>query len=295
MNQIRLKVPAKINLALDITDKRSDGYHMIKTVFQTVSIYDYITIQRMDNLCSEGFTLFCNRPRIPCGKKNIVYKAGKILENFSGKNFMENVCVNIEKNIPSGAGMGGGSADAAAAMYGLNKLFELGISIEDLCHISSEAGADVPFFFVGGTAYAEGIGDIITPAENNLGYLKLIISKGKEGISTAKAYKAVDCLDNPYHPDAEKITLAMKNADMSEFISGIGNIFTKAAKNKEVADIINDLLAGGAEAAEMTGSGSAVFGIFNDPEKLSLCLKKMKKKYVFARECVFVDKSIEII
>lgn len=294
MKELILKTPAKINLMLDVAGKRRDGYHLIKTVFQTVSIFDYITITASD--CGKIFGISCNKKDIPCDERNIVYKAGKALEKATGKSFMDDVHFAIEKNIPSQAGMGGGSSDAAAVMIGLNSLFELGLTKQQLCEIGASVGADVPFFFEGGTALAEGIGEILTPIKNKFEKIDLVIAKPEKGISTAEAYKAVDNLENPIlHPRYEKLVTALQYADINGVASNCRNIFTKAADIFEVNNIIADFAMYGALGAEMTGSGSAVFGIFENEMKARDCLKKMKSSYDFVQVCEAVDCKIEKI
>lgn len=287
MKEIILKTPAKINWMLDVAGKRRDGYHLIKTVFQTVSIFDYITITVSECGCISGIS--CNKKDIPCDKKNIIYKAGKALEKASGKCFMDDVHFDIVKNIPSQAGMGGGSSDAAAVMLGLNHIFELGFTKEQLCKIGASVGADVPFFFEGGTAIAEGIGDILTPVENTFEKVNLVIAKPKNGVSTAEAYKAVDALKAPLHPRYEKLVSALKYADLKGLACNCRNIFTKAIDVFEVKNIIADLEIYGALGAEMTGSGSAVFGIFENETKAKECLGKIKNNYDFVQICQAIN------
>jgi 4-diphosphocytidyl-2-C-methyl-D-erythritol kinase len=294
MNQIVIKTPAKINYTLDVTGKREDGYHLLSSVFQTVSIYDYITIT-YQNSCNAEFSISCTKPYIPCNKKNICYKAGNILEQYLKKSFMENIHINIEKNIPSQAGMGGGSSDAAAVILGLIRLFDFKISDDEIIKLASKVGADVPFFFFGGTAYAEGIGDILNKVENKHKKISLVIVKPRAGISTVAAYGAVDNLKNPIHPDSDKLIKALSGDNLLDIAGNCANIFTKAAKISDVDRAISDLKSNGALNAEMTGSGSAVFGIFENEKKAEICYKKLKNAYDYVKVCFASDIKMKVI
>ena len=201
---MKVKTAAKVNLALDVTEKLPNGYHNIKSVFQTVGLYDEITVELTD----EGISLTCEVPEefaaadpIPCDERNIAYKAAKL---FLEENGMTSGCnISIKKGIPSQAGMGGGSTDAAAVIYCLSRL--TGKSLEH----TERLGADVPFFLTGGTAYVEGIGEKITPIADYSDRI-LVIAKGSQGVSTAEAYRAVDSLEVPVHPEAEKLAETIK-------------------------------------------------------------------------------------
>ena len=192
---MRVKAAAKINLALDVTGKLPNGYHTLESVFQTVGLYDEVSVE----LIKEGISLSCEVPEnfaesdeIPCDERNIAYKTAK---KFFEENGIDSGCrIHIKKGIPSQAGMGGGSTDAAAVIYCLSKLTGKSFSAPE------KIGADVPFFLTGGTAYVEGIGEKITPIADYSGKI-LVIAKGKEGVSTVEAYGAVDALENPVHPD----------------------------------------------------------------------------------------------
>ena len=179
-DKITVKTSAKINLALDVTGKLPNGYHTIESVFQTVGIYDTVTVSLNE---SGKITVTCDVPEIPCNEKNIAYKSARL---FLDENGLENGCtIDIKKNIPSQAGMGGGSSDAAAVIYCLERL--TGKTLAN----TERIGADVPFFMTGGTALVEGIGEKITPIADYSGRI-LVIAKGEKGISTAEAYRLID-------------------------------------------------------------------------------------------------------
>ncbi|MDE5764667.1 MAG: 4-(cytidine 5'-diphospho)-2-C-methyl-D-erythritol kinase [Ruminococcus sp.] len=279
---MKVKSSAKINLALDVTGRRADGYHEIESVFQTVGIYDEITVE----LTEKGIELICESASddIPCDEKNIAYKTAR---KFLDENKIETGCkIHIKKGIPSQAGMGGGSSDSAAVLFCLEKLTGKTFSSPE------KIGADVPFFLCGGTAYVTGIGEKITRIADYSGKI-LVIAKGKEGVSTAEAYKAIDNLENYSPLDIKNLIQAIeKKEDISRYTE---NIFEKAVQLPEVADIKRIMLANGAESACMTGSGSAVFGIFSNPESAQKCNEILSRDFVFSCICETVPESFIIL
>ena len=186
MKRMVLKTPAKINLALDVVGKRADGYHTLETVFQTVSLYDTITVTLFPHRTGEqAIRILCNIPWIPKDERNIAWKAVDLFLKKTG--CPVGFDIYLQKYIPSQAGLGGGSSDAAAVLYACNQLTGAGLSHAELCEMGLQLGADVPFFFYGGTAYAAGIGEEIQPLPY-LGDVSVVLAKGKGGISTAAAY-----------------------------------------------------------------------------------------------------------
>ena len=285
---MKVKAAAKINLALDVTGKLPNGYHAIESVFQTVGLYDEVSVELTDG----GIELSCKVPHefasadpIPCDERNIAYKAAKL---FFEENGMDCGCrIHIKKGIPSQAGMGGGSTDAAAVLYCLGELTGKSVSKPE------KLGADVPFFLTGGTAYVEGIGERITPAADYSGRI-LVIAKGREGVSTAEAYRNVDSLEAPQHPETQKLAEAIENAPDTAY-RYFGNLFEQAVKLPEVDDIRDNMLKAHALSAVMTGSGSAVFGIFADPSQAESCAEKLRKLGFFAEVCETVAESFIIM
>lgn len=293
MKKIKIEAPAKINLILDVTGKMKDGYHNINTIFQTVSVFDYITItQNKDH--DAGFKIICTDPNIPTDKKNICYKAAEMIENYIGIKFMQDITIEIEKNIPSEAGMGGGSVDAAAVLLGINRMLGVEIPQINLFNLARKCGADVPFFLQGGTALATGIGDILTPVENNSGYVPICIAKGKKGVSTALGYKAVDERKKPFSCNIEKLEDALRCGNIRGIADNLANIFTDSLNLPEVEKIKKIMLENDSFGAEMTGSGSAVFGIFRsfaEAEAAQKALSEMK----FSKACLMGDYKIRFI
>lgn len=185
---VKVKTPAKINLLLHIKGKRSDGYHEIVTVMQAVDLFDELLIEKADNL-----EIICNSPDVPSDEENLIYKAAVKLREFTGTN--KGARINLKKNIPVAAGLGGGSSDAAATVSGLNLLWELGLPEETLRDLGSEIGSDVPFFIGGPTAVGFGRGDELIQLSNETDYWYLIINPGIL-ISTAWVYSQVDITAN---------------------------------------------------------------------------------------------------
>lgn len=286
---MKIKTAAKINLALDVVGKMENGYHAIESVFQTVGIYDDVTVELDD-----GITVSCEIPEefssadpIPCDERNIAYKAARLF--FETVGISGGCRIHIKKGIPSQAGMGGGSTDAAAVLYCLNKLTGVNLNNTELAEIGKKLGADVPFFFTGGTAYVGGIGEKITPLADFSGHI-LVIAKGVQGVSTAEAYRSIDALKAPVHPQTSSLVQAINTAP-DEAFRYVGNLFEQAIQLNEVDKIKAEMLSCGAQTACMTGSGSAVFGMFTDIGAAEKCAEALKKSGFFATVCKTVAES----
>ncbi len=287
---MKVKTAAKVNLSLDVVGRLNHGYHAIESVFQTVGIYDEVSVEL--NRDSLDIKVTCEVPEefqtadpIPCDEHNIAYKAAKYYLNFSGAG--AGAFIHIKKGIPSQAGMGGGSTDAAAVMYCLHKM--VGKDIPP----AEEIGADVPFFLTGGTAYVAGIGEEIEPIADYSGRI-LVIAKGTEGVSTAEAYANIDKLKKPKHPDTDALVEAINNAP-DEAYKYFGNLFEAAIQLPEVDDIKAKMSDCGALNAVMTGSGSAVFGLFDSRDAAERCAEQLRADGYFSQVCETVSKTfIEI-
>lgn len=282
MNTITLQCTAKLNLTLDVTGRREDGYHTLASVFQTIGIYDTITVRTGQG---SGIILHCNLPWIPCDERNLAYRAAKAFLETAGME--RSVVIRLHKEIPSGAGMGGGSADAACVLYAMNELLGCGFSNEKLREIGVTLGADVPFILMGGTAYAEGIGEILTPL-NPLPEIPVVVVKGTQGISTAEAYAAIDKESGLEHPDNTGMLRAIAEQNIEMTAKYCGNIFESATHCEDVTRAKQALLRHGAMQAVMTGSGSAVFGFFADMEQAKVCAVALKQEFAFASACTTV-------
>lgn len=284
---MRVKTAAKINLSLDVVGRLPNGYHEIESVFQTVGLYDEVTVELTDG----GIELTCEVPErfasadpIPCDERNIAYKAAR---KFLDENGLETGCrIHIKKGIPSQAGMGGGSTDAAAVLFCLNKLTGKTFSAPE------KLGADVPFFLTGGTAYVTGIGEKITGIADYSGKI-LVIAKGNEGVSTAEAYAKIDALENHVPLRVKEMVNAINNGkNIAEYV---GNIFEEAINLREVSNIKQIMLKCGAETACMTGSGSAVFGLFSDMRSAEKCSNMLTEDGYFSQICEAVPESFVIM
>lgn len=294
---MKIKCCAKINLSLDVTGITENNYHTLESIFQLVSVYDIVSLsvadletevnddarKLMEELWGDHkIFLFCDTPGIPCDERNLAYQAAELFLQHSGKKAL--VKIHLEKYIPSGAGMGGGSADAAGVLYGLNQLFNTGYSNEQLRELGVQLGADVPFFLLGGTAFAEGIGEKLTRLKP-WNALPLVIVKGNESISTPEAYRAVDRLVNPVHPDTRQMLQAVEKQDRNLLCRSCANLFESAISCEDVIRAKQMLLQHGAECAVMTGSGSAVFGIFENQVSANACAELLKQDFSFVQAC----------
>lgn len=247
MGKITLSAPAKLNLYLDITGKREDGYHLLESVMQTVSLCDRVSIE----IKGEGITVSASDLKVPVNENNICHKAAKLFFDASG--IPDGAEISIEKSIPMGAGLGGGSADAAAVFRGLNKLYGNPLSTDELLKLGAETGADVPFCIAGGTKICRGTGGSMSECPELKKQFYLIV-KPDFSCNTKAAYEKYD--ENPIMP---------KNglADFfGDFPKNLYNVFDELYKNPEIENIKQKLIENGAVNACLTGSGSAVFGVF---------------------------------
>jgi 4-diphosphocytidyl-2-C-methyl-D-erythritol kinase len=261
MREVRLRAFAKVNYALDVLGLRADGYHEISTVMQSISLADEVELRR----ATGGFDLSLEPEELRIGaqEQNTTYLAWKALWRLTGKELP--VEVTLRKEIPAGAGLGGGSADAAAVLVGLNELFGLGLRVDELRGIGAGIGADVPFCVSGGTALGEGIGAILTPLSAPPAHL-LVVAKPLSSADTGKIYHAFDEAETQSTHSVEPVVSALRSGSIPDLASAIGNDLTPVTMNivPEVAELEQMLLASGALGASMSGSGSAVFGIFDD-------------------------------
>ncbi|MCQ2494142.1 MAG: 4-(cytidine 5'-diphospho)-2-C-methyl-D-erythritol kinase [Lachnospiraceae bacterium] len=277
---IKRKAYAKINLALDVLGKYPNGYHEVKMVMQTIDLYDVLSFESFD--CSTEIQIedrirlvSDNSGELSLGTDNLIYKAAaKLVDYFpAGKG----VKISLEKNIPVAAGMAGGSTDGAAALHGINELFGLGLSDEQLCDIGVNLGADVPYCIMGGTMLAEGIGEKLTKLADTP-ELTLVVAKPEMGVSTKYVYEHLDAYDNPPHPDVDGMIQAIEQADKTGIADRLGNILETVTVPAcpEVAQIKGILAEQGADGVLMSGSGPTVFSVFSDVEKAQKAVDALK-------------------
>lgn len=253
MKSVTVTAPAKINLMLDVTGKRSDGYHTLLTIMQSISLSDTVFLTPNS---SGSIAVECNDSNIPLGTDNIACRAAELFYRHTAIS-QTGLSIRIDKQIPSQAGLGGGSADAAAVLIGMNSLYDTGLTSEELCSIGVQLGADVPFCIVGGTKICRGIGELMKDAPP-LEKCCIAIGKGAQGISTKAAYAEIDSKGSFFtEDDSDKYDGSISS------VKAVGrNIFEDAVFCPDVISIKEIFYASGAEYSAMSGSGSAVFGIF---------------------------------
>lgn len=284
MDEIISIAPAKINLSIDVLCKRTDGYHEIKTIMQAISLYDSILIQKKSN---QGIKIRCNLSYVPTNENNIVYKAAeRMINNF---NIKEGVYIDIQKNIPVSAGLGGGSSDCATTLKGLNKLFGLNLSREELMKLGAEFGADVPYFILGKTALAEGIGERLTQL-NPLHQITVLLCKPNSFIKTSSVYNSLELDKINKRPDFELLISAINNGDMLTLSRNMVNVLETVTlkTNPEVKAIKDILIKNNSLGALMSGSGTSVFGLF---ENRGIALKAMKQLKNYSKN-IFLTNTI---
>lgn len=273
--EIKVKAFAKINLMLDIVATRTDGYHDLFMIMQSIGIYDTITVTQTK---SKKITITCNIDDIPLDEHNIAYKAA---DAFFKAVKIKNKGINIDivKRIPHAAGLAGGSADGAGVLVALNKLCGTGLTDDELCEIGVKIGADVPFCIKGGTLLAQGIGDVLNKVKP-LRKCYILIAKPDCGVNTGYAYKQFDACGKVHTPDKFGMLCAMQGRDLAEISSRMENVFEQFIAVDNKVEIKNIMRENGSLGVCMSGSGPTVFGIFDDKEKAmqaSLQLKNLAK------------------
>ena len=264
---------AKINLGLDVTKKRADGYHEVKMVMQTIRMYDQIDMEISQH---SGVRMRTNLPYLPVNDNNLVCRAAKmLLDEFDIKKGLD---IELKKVIPVAAGMAGGSTDAAATMVGVNRIFRLGLSTKELMERAVTIGADVPYCIMRGTALAEGIGDELTMLPKAPECYVLI---GKPGISvsTKFVYGNLKVAEIAKHPDIDAIVTAIKQNDFHQMANNIGNVLEEVTipAYPIIDKIKQEMMDNGAVNALMSGSGPTVFGLFDDKEKAEAARKSLRE------------------
>ncbi len=289
--KMTLKANAKINLILDITGIKKNGYHSLFTIMQSVSLGDILTVEKTE---SEEITISCTVPGVPTDSKNIVYKCAVKFFDYAGITKNKGIHIHIDKKTPFCAGMGGGSADGAAVLAAMNKLFNKNYPEKILCQIGEKVGADIPFCIVGGTALCLDTGAVVAPLKDVKGY-KIVVVKPNDGVSTKEAYDAVDSLENMKHPKNQEMLELFSDGEIKEALSLCSNVFEQAIEIHGRVDIKDICLKHGAIASCMTGSGSSVFGIFENEVNAEKAVIELQERFndVFLLDPV--EKGIEIL
>ena len=273
---MRLRAMAKINLGLDVLRKREDGYHEVRMIMQTIQMYDLLDIRKKEE---PGISLSTNLPYVPSDERNLVYKAAKLLmDEFDIK---EGLSMKLTKFIPVAAGMAGGSSDAAAAFVGVNRLFRLGLSEEELMKRAVQVGADVPYCVMRGTALAEGIGEKLKRLPK-VPECYVLVGKPGINVSTKLAYENLHLDQIQSHPDIDGMISDIENQDLHSLTAKMQNVFEPGIISQyPVIQEIKDLMeANGALKAMMSGSGPTVFGIFDDRSKLREATEALRDSHL---------------
>lgn len=273
MDKISLKALAKINLGLDVVRRREDGYHEVRMIMQTIHLFDRVNIEKTSE---PGIKIKTNLSYLPVNENNLIYKAGRLLmDEFD---ITEGVSVDLEKRIPVAAGMAGGSTDAAAMLYGMNKMFGLGLSMQELKDRGVKIGADIPYCLMRGTALAEGIGEKLKSLPPMI-KCPVLIAKPQISVSTKFAYENLKLDEMAKHPDIDQLIKDIKTKDLQGVCDHMGNILeTVTIPNYPIiAEIKKNMIENGATGAMMSGSGPTVFGLFDDAEKAKQAYRAMKK------------------
>lgn len=274
MRYLSLKAYGKVNLALDVLRRREDGYHEVRMVMQTVGLYDKIDLFWREK---PGITVETNLYYLPVNENNLVYKAAALLMQEFGVE--QGVHIRLKKFIPVAAGMAGGSSDAAAVLYGVNRMFGLGLSPEQLQQRGAKLGADVPYCVLRGTVLCEGIGEILTPLPP-MPQCQILIAKPAVGVSTKNVYEKLraDELTAEQHPDVDGMVEAIRRQDIMTVAAKMGNVLESVTvpEHPEIAEIRQLMLDWGAVNAMMSGSGPTVFGLFTNPRMADAAYEKMR-------------------
>jgi len=288
MKSVSLRAFAKVNYALEVRGTRADGYHEISTVLQSVSLFDELQLERTD----AGFDLLVEPEETEVGPphENTVHKAWRLLGDLAGEELP--VYARLLKRVPAGAGLGGGSADSAAALLGLNALFGLGLNTGELRKVGLRIGADVPFCLVGGTALGERIGEVLTPLPAPPPHA-LVVAKPEAGADTAAIYRAYDQRPARNRHPAATVAEALRTGDLVVLARSVGNDLTPVTRElvPGVGELEDELLRVGAMGAAMSGTGSSVYGIFGSEEEARMAANALRAP--FAAVCTPVPRGVE--
>lgn len=274
MDKLELKALAKINLGLDVLGRRENGYHDVRMVMQTIHLYDDVTLEKTKE---PGIHLETNLSYLPVDEKNIAYKAAKLLRDEFG--ITEGIRIRLKKYIPVAAGMAGGSTNAAAVLFGMNRMYGLRLTEQQLKDRGVKLGADVPYCIMRGTVLAEGIGEILTPLPP-MPKCYVLIAKPGISVSTKIVYEKFDALKDVEHPDIDRLMLGLENGKLAEVASSMGNVLEGVTIGlyPVIENIKQVMIQEGALNAMMSGSGPTVFGIFEDRRTAKKAYNVLKEK-----------------
>ena len=273
MDKMELKALGKINLGLDVLGRRENGYHDVRMVMQTLYLYDQITIEKTEK---PGIELSTNLFYLPVNENNLAYRAADLLMQEFGVE--EGVKITLEKHIPVAAGMAGGSTNAAAVLYGINRMFSLGLSQEELMERGVKLGADVPYCIMRGTVLAEGIGELLTPLPA-MPRCTVLVAKPPISVSTKLVYEKLDAHEIENHPDIDGVLEGLERQDLKKIASSMGNVLERVTVEEyPVIEEIKEMMKeNGALNAMMSGSGPTVFGLYSDKRMAKEAAQKIKE------------------
>lgn len=271
-NSIVLKSYGKINLGLDVLRRREDGYHEVRMIMQTVGLYDVLTMKKIKE---DKIEMSCNLVFLPTDERNLVYKAVQIIKDKY--HIKDGVKIDLNKRIPVAAGMAGGSSNCAAALKGMNELFGLGLTIDELCEIGVTLGADVPYCIWGGTALSEGIGEKLSRVDA-MPDCYILIAKPGISVSTAFVYQNLDLAGLKSHPDIDGMLECLKEKDLKGICDRLENVLESVTtKEYPIIDQVKQhLMDQGAMGALMSGSGPTIFAIFDDKKTADQALESLR-------------------
>ncbi len=272
--ELTIKCPAKVNLSLDVVNRREDGYHNLEMIMHTIKLYDTLSIT-CEESSSCQISISSNLHYVPNDERNLCFKAARLFFDETGLN--AKVHIDAKKKIPVGAGLGGGSSDAAGTLTALNKIFGFPIEEDRLITLSKSIGADVPFFIRGGCMLAKGIGEVLSPLPL-LKDVTFLIAKPDFGISTPWVYKNLVLSSSTHHPDTQSVIEAIKENNIEKLAKSAGNVLETVTSEKypDIEKYKSIMKRCGAVYSLMSGSGSAVFGVFSDSEKAKTAYTKFK-------------------
>ena len=274
MNQVELKALAKINLGLDVLGRRENGYHDVRMIMQSIYLYDEVKIEKKD---TPGIEVVTNLKYLPVNEDNIAYKAAHLLkEEFD---ISEGVKITLKKHIPVAAGLAGGSSNAAAVLFGMNRMFRLGLSRKELMERGVKLGADVPYCIMRGTVLAEGIGEELKtlPA---MPKCTVLIAKPPISVSTKTVYEALDAKEITQHPDIDGIMEGLEQHDLRKIADCMGNVLEDVTipMHPVIREIKQEMMEAGALGAMMSGSGPTVFGLFESRAAAREAQRRIREK-----------------
>ena len=284
MKKINLKAMAKINLGLDVLGRREDGYHDLRMIMQTVQWFDRISLTVT---AAEGIRVKTNVSFLSADESNLAYRAAKLLMDEFPQNC--GVYIDLEKHIPIAAGLGGGSSDAAAGLVGMNRLFGLGLTRQDLMDRGVALGADVPYCVMRGSALAEGIGEKLSPLPP-MPPCFVLLAKPAVHVSTKFVYSSLKLTGETVHPDIDGQIRALEDQDLRQIARKMGNVLEEVTipAYPVIARIRDKMLQTGALGAMMSGSGPTVFGIFETRETAEMAADALRKEEIARQICLTV-------